>query len=92
MFENFSNLDFDSAGGGGRYTVQADFGRTNGVVSWVANTYGGVLDALECSNIPTGVVSSENHSNSSKSDAATNIVSVAISVVLAAVVSGVMLW
>ena len=92
MFEKFSNLDFDSAGGGGRYTVQADFGRTNGVVSCVTNTYGGVPDALECPNIPTGVVSSENHSNSSNSDAATHIVSVAISVVLAAVVSGVMLW
>jgi alpha,alpha-trehalase len=48
MFEKFSNLDIDSAGSGGEYTVQAGFGWTNGVVLWVANAYGGVLDAPAC--------------------------------------------
>ena len=76
MFKGFSNLDIDSAGSGGRYTVQPDFEWANGVVLWVANAYGrerlwsrtlmvanaygGVLDAPECSNIPAGAVSSEN--------------------------------
>ena len=92
MFNKFSNLDIDSARSRGRYTVQADFGWINGVVLWVANAYGGVLGAPECSNIPAGAVSSENSSNGSKSDAATSIVSVAISVVLATVVSGVIFW
>lgn len=92
MFNKFSNLDIDSARSRGRYTVQADFGWINGVVLWVANAYGGVLDAPECSNISAGTVSSENSSNGSKSDAATSIVSVAISVVLATVVSGVIFW
>jgi alpha,alpha-trehalase len=48
MFEKFSNLDIDSAGRGGEYTVQAGFGWTNGVLLWVASNYGGVLAAPTC--------------------------------------------
>ncbi|KIM43068.1 glycoside hydrolase family 37 protein [Hebeloma cylindrosporum] len=48
MFEKFSNLDIDSAGRGGEYTVQAGFGWTNGVLLWVASNYGSVLDAPNC--------------------------------------------
>jgi len=51
MFEKFSNLEIDSAGRGGEYTVQAGFGWTNGVVLWVASAYGGVLAAPQCPNI-----------------------------------------
>jgi len=48
MFEKFSNLNVDSSGGGGEYTVQAGFGWTNGVVLWVASTYGKQLVAPQC--------------------------------------------
>ncbi|GLB38558.1 putative alpha-trehalose glucohydrolase [Lyophyllum shimeji] len=51
MFEKFSNLDVDSAGRGGEYTVQAGFGWTNGVVLWVASLYGGVLAEPQCPSI-----------------------------------------
>jgi len=54
MFEKFSNLNVDSSGGGGEYTVQAGFGWTNGVVLWVASTYGKQLVAPQC---PTLVAS-----------------------------------
>jgi alpha,alpha-trehalase len=40
MFEKFSIRDIDSGGRGGEYTVQAGFGWTNGVVLWVASTFG----------------------------------------------------
>jgi alpha,alpha-trehalase len=40
MFEKFSVTDVNSAGRGGEYTVQAGFGWTNGVLLWVASTYG----------------------------------------------------
>jgi alpha,alpha-trehalase len=40
MFEKFSTRDIDSGGRGGEYTVQAGFGWTNGVVLWVASTFG----------------------------------------------------
>jgi len=43
--------DVDSAGRGGEYTVQAGFGWTNGVLLWVASTYGDVLVAPECPDI-----------------------------------------
>jgi alpha,alpha-trehalase len=48
MFEKFSVLDIDSGGSGGEYTVQAGFGWTNGVVLWVASTFGEQLVAPEC--------------------------------------------
>ncbi|KAF5315219.1 hypothetical protein D9619_007257 [Psilocybe cf. subviscida] len=51
MFEKFSNLDIDSAGRGGEYTVQAGFGWTNGVLLWVAANYGSVLEAPACPNL-----------------------------------------
>jgi alpha,alpha-trehalase len=51
MFEKFSNLDIDSAGRGGEYTVQAGFGWTNGVALWLASNYGGQLDKPSCPSI-----------------------------------------
>ncbi|KAG1829861.1 glycoside hydrolase family 37 protein [Suillus variegatus] len=48
MFEKFSNLNVDASGGGGEYTVQAGFGWTNGVLLWVASTYGEQLVAPQC--------------------------------------------
>jgi len=51
MFEKFSNLDVDSAGRGGEYTVQAGFGWTNGVLLWVASNYGSVIAAPQCPNL-----------------------------------------
>ncbi|KDR82546.1 hypothetical protein GALMADRAFT_220535 [Galerina marginata CBS 339.88] len=51
MFEKFSNLDIDSAGRGGEYTVQAGFGWTNGVLLWVASNYGAVLESPQCPDL-----------------------------------------
>ncbi|KAF8895253.1 glycoside hydrolase family 37 protein, partial [Infundibulicybe gibba] len=51
MFEKFSNLDIDSAGRGGEYTVQAGFGWTNGVVLWVASNYGQQLVLPQCPDL-----------------------------------------
>ncbi|KAH7884995.1 glycoside hydrolase family 37 protein [Phlebopus sp. FC_14] len=48
MFEKFSNLNVDSSGSGGEYTVQAGFGWTNGVLLWVAANYGQLLVAPQC--------------------------------------------
>jgi alpha,alpha-trehalase len=48
MFEKFNNLNVDSSGYGGEYTVQAGFGWTNGVLLWVASTYGEQLVAPQC--------------------------------------------
>ncbi|KAI0298093.1 glycoside hydrolase [Multifurca ochricompacta] len=48
MFEKFSTRDIDSGGRGGEYTVQAGFGWTNGVVLWVANTFGSQLVEPKC--------------------------------------------
>ena len=94
MFEKFSNFDVDSAGSGGEYTVQAGFGWTNGVVLWVASTYGGLLEAPKCPNITVDSVSNEN-SSGSKNGAVPGVgvgpVTVVVSAVLAIVVSGVML-
>lgn len=95
MFEKFSNLDIDSAGSGGEYTVQAGFGWTNGVVLWVASTYGDVLDTPKCPNITADVVSSENNSGGSTNGAipsvGVDLLPVIVSAVLAVVVSVVML-
>ena len=54
MFEKFSSVDFDSAGRGGEYVVQAGFGWTNGVVLWVASVYGDVLVRPECPDLLEG--------------------------------------
>lgn len=51
MFEKFSNLDIDSAGRGGEYTVQAGFGWTNGVLLWVASNYGQQIAAPQCPSL-----------------------------------------
>ncbi|KAF8587681.1 glycoside hydrolase family 37 protein [Ramaria rubella] len=48
MFEKFSVTDVDAAGRGGEYTVQAGFGWTNGVVLWVAGTFGQLLAEPIC--------------------------------------------
>jgi alpha,alpha-trehalase len=48
MFEKFSIRDVDSSGRGGEYTVQAGFGWTNGVVLWVASSFGEQLVAPVC--------------------------------------------
>ncbi len=48
MFEKFAIGDVDSSGRGGEYTVQAGFGWTNGVVLWVASTFGEQLVAPVC--------------------------------------------
>ena len=48
MFEKFSISDVDSSGRGGEYTVQAGFGWTNGVVLWIASTFGDQLVAPVC--------------------------------------------
>lgn len=95
MFEKFSNLDIDSAGSGGEYTVQAGFGWTNGVALWVAGTYGSILDAPTCPNITADAVSGEGNNDGTKTGAAfrigANPVSVTTAVVLAIVVSGMIL-
>jgi len=51
MFEKFSNLEIDSAGRGGEYTVQAGFGWTNGVALWIAQTYGHTLGTPQCPDV-----------------------------------------
>ena len=94
MFEKFSNLEIDSAGRGGEYTVQAGFGWTNGVALWVAHTYGGILDAPTCPEITTDVTSGHNVSGSNSGagfKVGVNPVSVATAVILSIVSSGVML-
>lgn len=92
MFEKFSNLDIDSAGSGGEYTVQAGFGWTNGVVLWVAGTYGSILEAPKCPNITSDADSSQNNSNGNMSGAVSGVRvglgSVIGAVVLAVVVGG----
>ena len=91
MFEKFSNLDIDSAGSGGEYTVQAGFGWTNGVVLWVASTYGSILDAPQCPEITADAVTGEEdakkHINAAFKIYASPI-SVAAATILSIIVSG----
>ncbi|KAG1835758.1 glycoside hydrolase family 37 protein [Suillus subalutaceus] len=61
MYEKFSNLNVDSSGYGGEYTVQAGFGWTNGVLLWVASTYGEQLVAPQC---PPVIVTATNNTSS----------------------------
>ena len=65
MFEKFSISDIDSAGRGGEYTVQAGFGWTNGVVLWVASTYGHVLVAPQCPDLLQQVATTSSGSGGS---------------------------
>ena len=58
MYEKFSNLNVDSSGYGGEYTVQAGFGWTNGVVLWVAANYGQLLVAPQCPPLVASVTGS----------------------------------
>ena len=91
MFEKFSNLDIDSAGSGGEYTVQAGFGWTNGVVLWVASTYGSILDTPECPEITSDVSSGGENASGSKNAAfriGVNPVSVTVVAILSVVMSG----
>lgn len=95
MFEKFSNLEIDSAGRGGEYTVQAGFGWTNGVALWVASTYGSVLNAPMCPDITSEAVPGGENTSGSNSSAAFRIgaspVSVTVAAVLAIVMSGMLL-
>lgn len=95
MFEKFSNLNIDSAGRGGEYTVQAGFGWTNGVALWIASNYGSVLDAPACPNITADAVSGGEDASGGNSSAASKVgvspVFVTAATVLAIFVSGMML-
>ena len=92
MFEKFSNLEIDSAGRGGEYTVQAGFGWTNGVALWVAGTYGNILDAPKCPNITTATsTSTGKNASGAVPGIAVSPVFIAISAVLVAFVNGMML-
>lgn len=77
MFEKFSIRDIDIGGLGGEYTVQAGFGWTNGVVLWVANTFGGELVAPTCPNplVEASITGSSESSgsNSKKGNAALRV-------------------
>jgi alpha,alpha-trehalase len=91
MFEKFSNLDIDAAGGGGEYTVQAGFGWTNGVALWIANTYGSVLDAPKCPEITATSTSTSNNNNTANGATASVGVTpavIAVSAAFAALFSG----
>jgi len=63
MFEKFSNLEIDSAGRGGEYTVQAGFGWTNGVLLWVASNYGSVISAPQCPDLLESPVAPNSNGN-----------------------------
>lgn len=63
MFEKFSNLNVDASGGGGEYTVQAGFGWTNGVLLWVASTYGEQLVAPQCPPVVAATTSTTTSTN-----------------------------
>jgi len=95
MFEKFSNLDVDSSGYGGEYTVQAGFGWTNGVLLWVAANYGHLLVAPEC---PPLVVADTSSTGSNSPSGALPIVgqsvpaTVAIAVLTSLVVSALISW
>ncbi len=72
MFEKFSIRDIDSGGRGGEYTVQAGFGWTNGVVLWVANTFGDKLVPPTCPDplVQADISNSSGKSGSTKGNSA----------------------
>ncbi|KAI0763541.1 glycoside hydrolase [Trametes elegans] len=73
MFEKFSISDIDSAGRGGEYTVQAGFGWTNGVLLWVASTYGDVLVAPTCPDLLAEAQSSTTTTSTTNHNAAATV-------------------
>ncbi|KAL4066430.1 glycoside hydrolase family 37 protein [Scleroderma yunnanense] len=79
MFEKFSNLNVDSSGYGGEYTVQAGFGWTNGVLLWVAANYGHLLVAPECPPLVAGISTT---SGSSSSGALQNMAPATVAIVV----------
>ena len=95
MFEKFSNLEIDSAGRGGEYTVQAGFGWTNGVALWIAQTYGYTLGTPQCPDIITETATGSGQ-NGANVNAAFRIGmgpgSVTAVVILSIVVGGMMVW
>lgn len=78
--------DIDSAGRGGEYTVQAGFGWTNGVVLWIASTYGDVLVAPTCPDVLAEAQSEQSTSTQSSG----GVASVRAPASAAAIVLGVM--
>jgi alpha,alpha-trehalase len=93
MFEKFSNLNVDSSGSGGEYTVQAGFGWTNGVVLWVASTYGEQLVAPQCPELVASATSTSTGTASTSTSTSTGTavgVQVSISTAIVAVAISVM--
>ncbi|RPD56072.1 glycoside hydrolase family 37 protein [Lentinus tigrinus ALCF2SS1-7] len=90
MFEKFSISDVDSAGRGGEYTVQAGFGWTNGVVLWVASTYGNVLVAPQCPDLlaqATSTTTATGGSNAASSVRAAPAITIALAFVAAIIMA-----
>lgn len=50
MFEKYSSISINEAGGGGEYEVVDGFGWSNGVLIWTADTFGDRLTPPNCSN------------------------------------------
>lgn len=48
MFEKYSEASLNEAGGGGEYEVVVGFGWSNGVLIWVADTFGDKLQTPAC--------------------------------------------
>ncbi|KDQ62129.1 glycoside hydrolase family 37 protein [Jaapia argillacea MUCL 33604] len=90
MFEKFSNTDIDNAGQGGEYTVQAGFGWTNGVVLWVASTYGKILVAPQCPSLLAQATQSTpaTSSNSARRGSSGHLGAVAVSLIVSVVILG----
>lgn len=51
MFEKYSDQSLNEAGGGGEYEVVVGFGWSNGVLIWVADTFGDRLQSAFCANL-----------------------------------------
>lgn len=50
MFEKYSDLSLNEAGGGGEYKVVVGFGWSNGVLIWVADTFRDKLQTPPCAS------------------------------------------
>ncbi|CAG8435969.1 8613_t:CDS:10 [Ambispora gerdemannii] len=48
IFEKYNATNLMMPGGGGEYVVQTGFGWTNGVMLWILEKFGGVLQEPEC--------------------------------------------
>lgn len=86
MFEKFSNLNVDSSGFGGEYTVQAGFGWTNGVLLWIAANYGHLLVAPECPSLVADASSTGGNSSSGALPAAGPLVPAVVVAVLTSLI------